>query len=483
MRNHILLLVFVLGLFSLIGCRGNDTPLLVDNNPPQLQLTASTIHAAQGRTIVLTGIISDGVGIKSINLKNDDWYLDKTIVLTQDSLHKTYQLSYQFLVPLNAPNTPETIQVTVTNVGGKTTSGTINVLEDGDFVPPTINITGSVNDGVTLVPAPSDHFNIQLTVNDDRRLGYLTVKAPSLGLNDSIGNIPGKTYTYTNNSIPIPQVQASYVFTIAVADSAGNIVTKTLNVQVKVSWDFDKMYLSDVSSASLLTSDLFGVPMLVNKTAPFTYQALYFCEAPNTSIKFLAQKTAFGPNCFGVDPNNSGKLTNNVNAAGIVLPSVGYYKITFSTDPSNLSYSVSTFDPMTDPNRPSVFVVNSTVVNQTDGSVAVLGLVGIGFADCPNMNWSPAQIGNYPELQLKQDPTYPYRWTTTVTLQGNVQFIISPQDNWNWWPSPFWRFDTSVDPEMTIMGGGNNLNMTVPTKTTYKFTWDEYLNRAKMVQQ
>jgi len=483
MRKQILLCSLLLGLFSLIGCKENGSQLLEDNNPPQIQLSASTIHSAQGRTIVLSGVITDNVGIKSINLKNSDWYLDKTITLNEDTLTKTYQLSYQFLVPANAPDSAQTVEITVTNVGGKTMTAYVKVFKDGDFVSPTINITGTVNDGVTLVPAPSDHFNIQLTVNDDRRLGYLVVKAPTLGLNDSIGNIPGKTYTYTNNSIPIPQVLASYLFTITVADSAGNVVTKTLNVSVKVSWDFDKMYLSDVSSASQLTSDLFGVPMLVNKTAPFTYQALYFCEAANTSIKFLAQKTAFGPNCFGVDPNNSGKLINSVNASGIVLPSVGYYKITFSTNPTNLSYSVSTFNPMSDPNRPDVFVVNANTVSSTDGSVAVLGLVGTGFADCPNMNWSPAQIGNYSELQLKQDATYPYRWTTTVALQGNVQFIISPQDNWNWWPSPFWRFDTSVDPEMTILNGGNNVNMNVPIKTTYKFTWDQYLNRAKMVQQ
>lgn len=242
------------------------------------------------------------------------------------------------------------------------------------------------------------------------------------------------------------------------------------------------MYLSDVSTKEELTSDLFGVPMLVDKTASFTYEAKYFCEAPNTVIKFIAQKSDFGPHCFGVDPDNSSKLKNDVNAGGIVLPNKGYYKITFSTDPEDLSYSVTEFDPMTDADRPDLFTTN-TSVDPGDGYVGVLGLIGKGFADCPNMSWSPAQIANYTDLQLKQDATYLYRWSATVALNGDVEFIIGPEHPWNWWPEPYWRFDRQNDPEKTVLKGGNNVDMTVSAKTTYEFVWDQYLNRARMIKK
>jgi hypothetical protein len=481
MRKQILICSFLIGLFFLAGCKENNTKPET-NDPPAIQLKASTVHSVQGRVIVVEGTITDAVGIESINLKNMDWYLDKTIVLKQDTVHKTYNLSYKFLIPSSAPDSVQSIFITVINVGGKETTAKLAVAMDGDFNPPTISFAGLVTDGAVLVPGPTDNFDINFTIADDRRLGYLVIKEGTLGINDSISSIAGKLYNYVNDTIPIPQEKASYNFSISFADSAGNTVTKQVNVQVNVSWDFDKMYLSDVLTKDLLTSDLFGVPMLVDKTAPYTYEAKYFCEAPNTAIKFLAQKSDFAPHCFGVDPDNTSKLKNSVNAGGIVLPDVGYYKITFSTDPNDLSYSVTKFDPMQDPNRPALFVTN-TSVDPGNGYVGALGLIGTGFADCPNMNWSPAQIANYPDLQLKEDATYPYRWTTTVALNGNVQFIIGPEHPWNWWPEPYWRFDRKNDPEMTILKGGDNVDMTVSAKTTYEFIWDQYLNRAKMIKQ
>jgi hypothetical protein len=481
MRKLILIYLFFIELFFLAGCKENNSKPEA-NEPPVIQLKASKIHTDQGRVIFVEGTITDAVGIESINLKNMDWYLDKTIVLKQDTVHKTYNLSYKFLIPSNAPDSLQSIYISVTNVGGKVSNAKIAIAMDGDFVSPTISFTGLVNDGAVLVPGPNDNFDINFTISDNRRLGYLVVKENTLGLNDSIASIAGKEYNYVKNNIVIPQKKASYNFSVVFADSAGNTITKQLSVQVNVSWDFEKMYLSDVATKDELTSDLFGVPMLVDKTAPFTYEAKYFCENPNTAIKFLAQKSDFGPHCFGIDPNNSSKLTNSPIANGIILSDKGYYKITFSTDPDNLSYSVTKFDPMTDPNRPTLFVPNNSVAPD-QGYVGVLGLIGSGFADCPNMNWSPSQIANYTDLQLKQDAIYQYRWTTTVALNGNVQFIIGPEHPWSWWPEPFWRFDRKNDPEKTILKGGDNVDMNVSTKTTYQLIWDQYLNRAKMIKK
>jgi hypothetical protein len=479
MRKFFFIYPLIIVLLHFYGCsKSEDSPNA--ENPPTIQLTATKIHTIQGRKILMAGIVTDAVGIESINLKNTGWYLDKTIVVNRDSVRKTYQLSYSFAVPSTAANTEQSILITVTNIGGKTTTAEVKVDMDGDFVAPTISFAGNVVDGAVLVPGPSDKFNINFTISDNRRLDYLVIKEATLGLNDSIPSLTGKTYNYVKTSIAIPQTKASYTFNIAFADTAGNKVTKQVNVQVNISWDFEKMYLSDVTTKDQLTSDLFGVPMLVDKTAAFTYEAKYFCETAGTVIKFLAQKSDFGPHCFGVNPNNSAKLVNDVNASGIVLSQKGYYKITFSTNPDNLSYTVTKFDPMTDPNRPDLFTTNNSV-DPGNGYIGVLGLVGTGFADCPNMNWSPAQIANYPDLQLKQDATYQYRWTTNVALNGNVQFIIGPEHPWNWWPEPYWRFNSKSDPEYTILKGGNNVDLNVSTKTTYKLVWDQYLNRAKMI--
>jgi hypothetical protein len=405
----------------------------------------------------------------------------QTIELKTDTLKTTYHLSYKFLIPDTASNRDRVFTVMVTNVGGKTFSSDLTVTMDGDFTGPSLKVNGTVDDGTVLVPGPTDKFDLNYTIQDNRRLSYFTIKESTLGLSDSVGNIQGKTYTYVNATIVIPQKVDSYNFIITYADSAGNKGQKTLAVKVNVSWDFAKLYLADVTSKELLTSDLFGVPMLIKRTAAFTYEAKYFAEVANTPVRFVAQKGDFNPNCFGIDPANSQKLKNGQDALPIMLPDVGYYKITLSTNPDVLTYAVEKFDPMTDASRPALYQVENTVDPGSGSYVGILGLIGSGFPDCPNMSWSPAQVANYPDLQLKQNATYLYRWSTTVAVSGNVQFIIGPEHPWGWWPNPFWRFDTGNDPETTILEGGTNVNMTIGQKTTYKFVFDQYLNRAKMI--
>ncbi len=471
------LFLFILAVF-LSGCEKEKS--ITDNNTPGIELVSSTIHSQRGREITIKGTLTDPIGLKSVNIYNQNWYLDKTIVLDHDTTRTSYDLSYTFLVPENSAD-QEILVITLTNVGDKTNSANLTVIMDGDFDAPVITVNGSVSDGATIVPVDGDVFDLDFTFTDERGLSYVTVKESTLGLNDSIGGLTGTSYNYVNNTIKMPVKAASYTFNLVCADTSGNVTSLDIDVTISTSLDYAKMYLVDVSTVEELNSDLFGVPMLIDKTAPFTYEALYFCETANTAVRFIPQKASFTPVCYGVDPDNTSKLIKSSDAAGIVLPSVGYYKITICIDSTVLSYSVASFDPMADADRPDLY---EQVLTDTGGSGyhGPLGLVGKGFVDCPNMSWSPAEVKNYPDLQLKQDATYKYRWTTTVKLSGNVQFIISPEHPWGWWQDPFWRFDNKPDPEYTILKGGDNVDINVATETTYKFVFDQYLNRVKMVR-
>ena len=78
--------------------------------------------------------------------------------------------------------------------------------------------------------------------------------------------------------------------------------------------DFEKMYLADVNSAAELTSDVYGVPMLVDHVGEFQYRARYYNQKPGTGIRFIPQKTDFVPLCFGVD-EKTGLLTRKASDA------------------------------------------------------------------------------------------------------------------------------------------------------------------------
>ena len=80
--------------------------------------------------------------------------------------------------------------------------------------------------------------------------------------------------------LPIAQ-SGTYDVKLRVVDKFANEETTTTSYTVKVVAempDFQKMYLSDVEDASQLTSDVFGVPMRIERTGAYTYKANYYSQ-------------------------------------------------------------------------------------------------------------------------------------------------------------------------------------------------------------
>jgi hypothetical protein len=209
------------------------------------------------------------------------------------------------------------------------------------------------------------------------------------------------------------------------------------------------------------------VPMLISHTGEYTYEALYYCSVANTKIRFIPQKTDFQPNCFGLAADGV-TIVNDTASTPIVLTGVGYYQIDFNIKTGEISMQTYTPTDVT-PNDMTYDLGGTATPVQ-------IGLIGSGFTEYPNQSWSPAYA-----ILLTQDSNNKYLYYKTVKVNGNLQFIIGPQHPWNWWPDPYWRFDSASEPEYTIKGGGNNINMTIPSETTYTFYFDSHLNRAKMV--
>ncbi len=465
-------LSFILGLTS-IGCDEDDEKKWNVNSDPVLQLNAEEIHSQQGRTIRIEGSVSDEVGIKTINLNIDDWFLNRDIVVsTNDSLVKNYDLWYDFAVPADAPDKGHTVKVTVTNMGDRSVSRDVTVYMDGDFSPPSMTIMQPVN-GLTLPPDNEIPIDINCELTDNRQLGYFVVQEPAINFYDSVSFMGTGQMAYTyQNTATLPAVQGEYNFMFTLADSAGNMVNDSR--LVNASFDFDKMYLADVDTDAELVSDLFGVPMLISKKAPYNFEAKYYAESPNVEIRFIPQTSSFAPHCYGLDPDNSSMLINDPDRAlPIVLGDEGYYRITL--DLENLTYQVESyvpddwyFEPKMEHPDDDTYIENEYV--------GKLGLVGSGFPEYPDQNWA-----TWASISFDRDPNNNYRFYKTLDMEGNVQFIFQPEHPWGWWPEPFWRFDRAVDPEKTVLKGGDNVNMEVPDRTTYKVTFDSHLNRAKVV--
>ncbi len=228
--------------------------------------------------------------------------------------------------------------------------------------------------------------------------------------------------------------------------------------------NYNKLYLADVADAAALSTDLFGVPMVMDKTGSHTYQLIYYARTANIKLRFIPNKTSFTPVAIGLDPANPQKLlTTGSQSLPITLGAKGYYKITVNT--LLLTYTVENFTP-------------------SGNAQAQVAIVGRGFYDFPNMNWQNA----LPDLILMdKDPVNKFLFTKQVKLgtppgqtYNTAQFILTTNNGW----TNFWRFDDALSPELAVFNAGANTDIPITTTpVTCLFTFDTYTGRVQAIRQ
>lgn len=475
-RTAMLLAVAPVIGFTMQSCSDDDDYPTVDGQAPTLSMATSHIQAEPGRSFNIEGVVKDADGLKSIRLKSDGMLLDKTINLLEiygDSLLHDYNLSYAYTPASDwTDDTSFPLEVTVEDVGGRTTSATIQVSGDGDFSAPVFASAPS-QELTVLVQNPK--LTLNATVTDNKRLQSIVVDIPGLNVNDSV-LISGTEYRF-NKVYDMPQTETSYMMTMRVYDGLGNMTATNSVISVSELPDFAKMYLADVQTSAELTSDLYGVPMLIDHTGEYQYTAHYYNQKAGTGIRFIPQMTDFNPICFGVD-ESTGLLTSNPSEAQpITLDEVGYYEIKFNTVSGD--YDVQRYTPTT----AKMTLDGTTTVNFNDGSgdqPAQICLAGEGLPDTPN--WTTNQ--NDGAFILNQSKSNPYMLYREFNLKAGdkVSFTISQTHWWGWWPEPYWRFDGSDNNEKNVLNGGDNMKaMTAPATGTYRFEFDYALLRSRIV--
>ena len=463
---------------ALQSCSSSDNDYsAVDGQAPTISLSGDVIHAEPGRSFNIQGKVSDADGIKSIRLKNEGMLLDKTIDLLaiyKDSLVHEYNLNYAYTPAADwNDDTSYPLEITVEDVVGHTSTASITVKGDGDFSLPVFTSAPS-SELTVLLQNPK--LTVNATVSDNKKLQSIVVDIPGLDIKDSIALSGEATYKLTKQ-YDVPAEEASYLMTLRVYDGMNNMASATSTVNVSDLPDFEKMYLADVSTAAELTSDLYGVPMLIEHTGEYQYTAHYYNQKAGTGVRFIPQMTDFNPICFGVDAN-TGLLTSNPSEAQeIVLDEVGYYEITFNTVSGE--YDVHRYTPTTE----KMTLDGTTTIDFNDGSgaqPAQICLAGVGLPGAAD--WTTNQ--NSDAFILNQDASNPYRLYREMDLTAGteIQFTITQTHWWGWWPEPYWRFDGSENNEANKKNGGDNMNkVKVVTSGKYLFEFDYALLRSRII--
>lgn len=468
------LFYFLLILFFLNGCSDDDNDYVdVDGLAPTIALNSSNIKTEPGRELIIKAKIEDKDGLRSVQLKNAAFNLNKVIDLTLDSIVYSFDLNYKYKIAKDIEGDNFPIEIIATDRGGRAFQEKIMVTMDGDFTNPVFKVVP--DQALTVLIKTQTRLNVKFTVEDDKALGIVKIEIPEISYSKEITTFTnsGKTLEF-NEPITLPSNAATYNLSITAVDKAGLETKKNSTITVSEMPDFAKMYLADVTDAAQLNSDVFGIPMLVERTGAYTYKARYYSEAAGTKVRFIPQKTDFSPICFGIDPNDNKVLTDDPDISlPIVLPAKGYYEINF-----NIKTGVYTFASYIPTDAP-IAIGSPMMLNSADpaaGSIPLrIGLVGGGIPDAGNWNTAEPLI-----LNQNSENKYLFSVEMNLTAGSEIEFIIQTQHSWGWWPEPYWRWDRGEDPELNVANGGENpAKWQIKKSGKYIFKFDSHLKRSK----
>jgi len=462
----------------MVSCSDDDDFKDVDGQAPVITLTTDHVQTEPGREFTISGNVKDADGIKSIHLKNSDMLLDKTINLLElysDSLIYEYKLAYKYKAMSTWTDDDSfPVEITVEDVGGRTTKTQFTVSADGDFTSPVFTIAPA-SELTVLVQNPK--LTIGFTAKDNKKLDYVLIECPALNLEDKI-DAEGQSELVVKKKYDVPGNKQSCLLTVTVVDKFGFEVKSESVVNVDEMPDFEKMYLADVTSTKDLTSDVYGVPMLIDHTGQYEYTAHYYNQKAGTTVRFIPQMTDFEPICFGVDPDDSNAIINSPeDALGIQLDEVAYYEIKFNIVTG--TYSVKTYEPTTE----KMTLDGSTTIDFGDGSGEQPAQICLAGAGMPGYgNWTTNQ--NNDAFILSQDANNKYFLYGELDLVAGdeIEYTISQTHWWGWWPEPYWRFDGSEFNEKNVKNGGDNMKkMTIPATGKYRVEFDYHLLRSRII--
>lgn len=500
MKKHFLnamLWAFLSLAFCTTGCSNDDGYPDVDGQSPTITLAAEHIQSGAGRRFTIEGELEDKDGISSVNLQCADLNLNKTIDLIEiyGTPKETYKLSYYYDINKNEIGERFTVKVTVNDVGGRSISKEVLITMDGDFAAPSFDTTPDAT--VTVLIKTETKFNLRFAVTDDRALDYVTINIPGVeGFDNRRVEADGKATFSFAEKIRFPNVVNKYDITITAVDKMANSTVAKSVLNISEMPDFPKMYLADVPAVEELNSDVFGVPMLITRTAPYQYKANYYNQKAGTEIFFLPQKSDFAPICFGLDPEDSRKLTDDPETAKpIVLDQANmYYEITF--DVKTGSYATKTYPVSQATNRLPQAIGSDYYLNPAEPQYVVPFQIGV-LDNSGNMPISTGGPGGV--AVFKQDAVNPNLFYTEAfeMVAGKddkgkdktLNFIIHNKHDWGWWDYCLWRLDNSTDPEIFIYGGADAKpkpqdiwGKPLVKSGTYKFWFDAHLERGKLVK-
>ena len=399
--SRIFLSTVLFSLFVFTSCNDDDNDTINDSSIPVFSDFPTTITTAPDLEFIFEGIISDASGIANVNIKYDQWYVDKYIEF--DNPPKEYQLKYKFLVPADEqPDTSHSVKVSATDIAGNTTTYDVVVNLDYDVINPEVTITSPIN-GIGYLSG--DIVDLNIDFSDDKALDSIIVINEVLGYKVKM-KMPENTLTYNLTSsidIPATGIEGAIQFEAIGIDKTGNRTTSFATIIVGEKDEVYNMYA--VGGSTWYEWDPSKGTQMWKNPEDEDWFVLEFYYSEGNGVKFIGQ-LGWEPNNWGTDPNDSSKIINAQNSGTIEFSEGdGYYHVEFNPYTLDFTYEKMTVDVEVKEN---------------------MYLMGNGFVGS-DLNWNPADA-----IPMDKDTKgNPYVFTTLVEISDDTSLkFIGQTDGW-----------------------------------------------------
>ena len=395
--------IMTIAIITLVFTSCDDDDNFDNSIIPEFPDFPTSISGAPGYEFVFEGLITDGLGISTVEMYYQKWYLEKVIQFEQAP--KEYLLKYKFLVPEDEEaGSSHTIQVSVTNLAGNKITHDVLVTLDLDVTAPEVDFVSPAS-GTAVGKGETVLLQVQFT--DDYGLDSIKIWNDVLGLNEKIKLPEGTTEYLFEQEVGIPSegVEGQLQINASAKDKAGNSEAASTTLIVGEKDEIHEMYAVggsvwwewDVSKATKMWKD----------TENEDWFVLEFYYWTGYGIKFVGQ-LGWEPNNWGLDPNDPSKIINSQDSEVIEFDQGdGYYRVKFN--PYSLEY---TYELMT---------VDVEVRNE-------MYIVGNGYPDYPNLDWNPEAA-----IPMDADPWgNPYVFTAWIQISDDTSLkFIGQNTGWD----------------------------------------------------
>lgn len=329
-------------LLAILACVTTGCDEEHDNVRPGLYVEDRHIESFPGDTVLISGQVSNYVGLDSIKIMCQAWGINKVYDLSSQK-PTVFEFNYQMPIP-NTATFDQNVYVSVFDKNGLETKEIVVLSFIPDTECPTSSELFTYNSADFDVDLEKGSWTLDLICMDDRELSMVRFEMPGLGIDERIKNV-GRSMKL-KRTMEFTQT-GRYPMTITLTDAANNVTV--LNSVIEVIprededpiEDYNQMYV--VSDLDEDPADYInGYYRYMKRISEYKYRANIYAADSESGFYFVPTQT-MDKALYGVSPYTNSKLMNkNGYVKPLRMDAPGYYTITI--DLYNHNYAVTPLD-------------------------------------------------------------------------------------------------------------------------------------------